>query len=92
MWSYKGGNLDTGIFDEDKITNEITGIQNGKFKLSKDADNTRKAIMKLRSLMGARKYMRHERIAKIFGEQVNQILHGTSARYWLTFPLLSLGE
>lgn len=78
MWSYKGGNLDTGIFDEDKITNEITGIPHGKFKLLKDAGNTRKAIMKLRSLIGARKYMRHERIAKIFGEQVCKILHDWS--------------
>ena len=80
MWAYKDGNLDTGVFDEKKITNEITGEPQGEHKLPKDANNAKLALQKLRSLMGARKYMRDENIAKIFGKQVSRILHdsGTS--------------
>jgi len=77
MWSYKDGDLDTGVFDEKKITNEITGEPQGKYKLPKDVNNAKLAMQKLRGLMGARKYMRDENIAKIFGKQVSRALRGS---------------
>ena len=66
-----------GIFDKAKIEDKILGKGKGRkpnqTRTAPDVDKAREALMSLKYLMGARKYMRNPKIADIFKKQKNRI-------------------
>jgi hypothetical protein len=74
MWSAKTG---TGIYGKTKIVGKIQGVMTGKGKKktrnAAEIDQAKLALLDLKYLMGARKYMRSAHIQKIFKKQVDRI-------------------
>jgi hypothetical protein len=76
MWRPKDKE-NAGIFDQLKIEDKILGNRKGRkpkqTRTAPDVDKAREALMSLKYLMGARKYMRNPKIAIIFKKQKNRI-------------------
>lgn len=80
MWSYKG-TKDTAntLHNAEKMRNAITSktrtIDRQKIEktAAEMADDAKIALLKLKSLLGARKYMRTKKIAAIFKKQVQEM-------------------
>ena len=72
MWAYKLGAIG-GIYDKQKKIIEIKGKSTrkdpNKIKTAAKIDTAKEALLDLKYLMGARKYMRNPAIAAIFKEQ-----------------------
>lgn len=80
MWAYKGGKDGAGtLHNAEKMREFITGeksvIKGQKLeKVSADlVDNAKIALLKLKALMGARKYMRSKTVSTIFKKQMEEI-------------------
>jgi hypothetical protein len=71
MWKYKEGKI--GVYARDKKIREIEGKTTGrdpnKIKQAAEIDKAKEALLDLKYLIGARKYMRNPAIAAIFKEQ-----------------------
>ncbi|KAF2706352.1 hypothetical protein K504DRAFT_536572 [Pleomassaria siparia CBS 279.74] len=74
MWAYKNGE-EKGIFDEVKMTDKIKGKQRVRQKkpAPKYINEAKEALAILRSLLGARIYMRNPKIAALFKKQKERI-------------------
>jgi hypothetical protein len=80
MWSYKGEKDSNGnLYSEETMREHITGRkttikgQNPEKVAGELVDGAKKALLKLKALLGARKYMREKKISTILKNQKEEI-------------------
>lgn len=79
MWAYKKTKDNSGfIHDEDKMRKFITGtasvIKGPPEKVAAEiVDGAKKALLRLKAVLGARKYMRQKKVSDIFKKQKEEI-------------------
>jgi hypothetical protein len=80
MWSYKGLKDNAGtLHNEEKMREHITGGkkiikgQNPEKVAGELVDSAKIALLKLKALLGARKYMRTKKVSDIFKKQKEEI-------------------
>ncbi|KAF1978273.1 hypothetical protein BU23DRAFT_654827 [Bimuria novae-zelandiae CBS 107.79] len=80
MWSYKGIKENAGtLYNVEKMREFITGeksatkVKNQEKAAGEFVDTAKTALTKLKALLGARKYMRDQKVSDIFGRQVENI-------------------